>query len=261
MDLGIKGRTALVLGASDGLGSAVAKVLAREGVNVALAGTKAASLSKITETLREHNVKTMQRVWDLSRLSEIDAHVQSITNELGPVDILFANTGGPPPSLAQNFDEKVWSAQFQSMVMSIMDITTQLLPSMRERNFGRVVISASSGVIAPIPNLALSNALRSALVGWAKTLAREVAADGVTVNVVVPGRIETERVHTLDAAKAQRTGVGVQEVIAESLAVIPMKRYGNSQEYAEVVAFLASRCASYVTGSQFRVDGGLVASI
>ncbi|MCX7239004.1 MAG: SDR family oxidoreductase [Burkholderiales bacterium] len=260
MDLGIQGRTALVLGASGGLGSAVAQVLAREGTNVALAGTNATTLARTAQALGVHSVKSIQRIWDLANLSEIDAHLKYIQSELGSVDILFANTGGPPPSLAQNFDEKVWSAQFQSMVMSIMDITTHLLPGMRERKFGRIVISTSSGVVAPIPNLALSNALRAALVGWAKTLAREVAAEGITVNVVVPGRIETDRVHALDAAKAQRMGVSVQDVVAESLALIPMKRYGNTQEYAEVVAFLASQCASYITGSQFRVDGGLVAS-
>lgn len=116
-------------------------------------------------------------------------------------------------------------------------------------------------MIAPIPNLALSNALRATLVGWATTLARGVAPDGVTVNVVVPGRIETARVHALDAAKAKRLAVGVPDVVAESLALIPMGRYGDPQEYAEVVAFLASKCASYVTGSQVRVDGGLLASI
>ena len=261
MELGIKGRTALVLGASGGLGSAVAEVLAREGVNIALAGTNAQALAANADKLRQHGVKTVQCVWDLANASEIDGHLRAIQGELGPVDILFANTGGPPPSLAQVFDEKVWMGQFQSMVMSVMAITTRLLPAMRERRFGRVLVSTSSGVVSPIPNLALSNALRATLVGWAKTLAREVAPDGVTVNVVIPGRIETARVHALDAAKAKRTGVGVQDVVAESLALIPMGRYGDPQEYAKVVAFLASKCASYVTGSQVRVDGGLLANI
>lgn len=261
MDLGIKGRTALVLGASGGLGAAVAEVFAREGVNVALAGTNAGALAANADKLCRYGVKTVQCVWDLAKSSEIEGHLQSIQAELGPVDILFGNTGGPPPSLAQFFDEKVWMGQFQSMVMSIMGITSRLLPFMRERHFGRVLVSTSSGVTAPIPNLALSNALRATLVGWAKTLAREVAPDGVTVNVVIPGRIETARVHALDAAKAKRLSVGVPDVVAESLALIPMGRYGDPQEYAEVVVFLASNCASYVTGSQVRVDGGLLANV
>jgi 3-oxoacyl-[acyl-carrier protein] reductase len=261
MDLGIRGRTALVLGASGGLGSAVAEVLAREGVNVALAGTKVNALAATTERLRPYGVKTVQRVWNLAELGEIDPHLQAIQSELGPVDILFNNTGGPPPSLAQDFDEKIWAQQFQSMVMSIMAITTRLIPGMRKRGFGRVLFSTSVGVIAPIPNLALSNSLRSALVAWAKTLAREVASDGVTVNVVIPGRIETARVHALDDMKAQRLGVSLEDVVAESRATIPLGRNGDPMEYAEVVAFLASKCASYVTGSQLRVDGGMLSNV
>lgn len=261
MDLGIRGRTALVLGASGGLGSAVAEVLAREGVNVALTGTKTNALTATNERLRPYGVKTVQRVWNLAELAEIDPHLQAIQAELGPVDILFNNTGGPPPSLAQIFDEKVWAQQFQSMVMSIMAITTRLVPGMRERGFGRVLFSTSTGVIAPIPNLALSNSLRSALVAWAKTLAREVAPDGVTVNVVIPGRIETTRVNVLDAMTAQRLGVSLEDVVSKSRATIPMGRNGDPMEYAEVVAFLASKCASYVTGSQIRVDGGLLSNV
>lgn len=261
MDLGIRGRTALVMGASGGLGSAVAEVLAREGANVALAGTRAKALAAISERLQPYGVKTVQRVWNLAELGDIDAHLQAIQSELGPVDILFNNTGGPPPSLAQAFEEKVWSQQFQSMVMSIMAITTRLMPGMRERGFGRVLVSTSTGVIAPIPNLALSNSLRSALVAWAKTLAREVAPDGVTVNVVIPGRIETARVHALDDMQARRKGVSLEDIVSESRATIPLGRYGDPMEYAEVVGFLASKCASYVTGSQVRVDGGLLVNV
>jgi 3-oxoacyl-[acyl-carrier protein] reductase len=147
------------------------------------------------------------------------------------------------------------------MVVSVIAITNAVLPSMRSRGWGRVVTSTSSGVVTPIPNLAVSNGLRASLVGWSKTLAREVAGDGVTVNIVVPGRIATSRVHNLDAAKAAREQKNVEDVAAQSARDIPVGRYGKPEEYADVVAFLASSRASYVTGSTIRVDGGLIPNI
>jgi 3-oxoacyl-[acyl-carrier protein] reductase len=147
------------------------------------------------------------------------------------------------------------------MVLSVIAVSNAVLPGMRERGWGRVITSTSSGVVAPIPNLAVSNALRPSLLGWSKTVKREVAADGVTVNVVVPGRIATNRVHGLDAAKAAREQRAVEEIAAQSARDIPVGRYGKPEEYADVVAFLASSRASYVTGSTIRVDGGLIASI
>ena len=150
---------------------------------------------------------------------------------------------------------------FQTMVASLFSVTGHLLPAMREAGWGRVITIASSGVVQPIPNLGLSNSLRSALVGWAKTLAAEVAGQGVTVNTVVPGRISTERIAELDAANARRLDKPIDEIRAESLKTIPMGRLGDPREFADVVAFLASQRASYVTGSVIRVDGGLIRSI
>jgi 3-oxoacyl-[acyl-carrier protein] reductase len=147
------------------------------------------------------------------------------------------------------------------MVLSVIAITDRVLPGMRERRWGRVITSTSSGVVAPIPNLGISNALRLSLVGWSKTLAREVARDGITANIVLPGRIATDRIRFLDEAKAKREGRPVEEVAAESTSSIPVGRYGRPEEYGDVVAFLASERASYLTGSVIRVDGGLIASI
>ena len=155
----------------------------------------------------------------------------------------------------------MWSKQFQAMVLSVIAITDRVLPNMRARHWGRIITSTSSGVLAPIPNLAISNSLRLSLVGWSKTLAREVAKDGITANIVLPGRISTGRIRFLDQAKAKREGRTVQDVEAESTAAIPAGRLGKPEEYGDVVAFLASERAAYITGSVIRVDGGLIPSI
>jgi 3-oxoacyl-[acyl-carrier protein] reductase len=197
----------------------------------------------------------------LADLAQIDGNISKIESELGPVDILVNNTGGPPPTTAAGQNPELWSKHFKAMVLSVIAITDRVLPKMRDRHWGRVITSASSGVVSPIPNLALSNTLRLSLVGWSKTLAREVAKDSITVNVVLPGRIATDRIKFLDQAKAKREGRAVEDVMEESTASIPAGRLGTPEEYGDVVAFLASERASYVTGSIIRVDGGMIASI
>ena len=199
--------------------------------------------------------------WDLADLSLLDDRVRTIEEQLGSVDILVNNTGGPPPTPAAGQDPELWSRSFRSMVLSVIALTDRVLPSMRQRKWGRIITSTSSGVVAPIPNLGISNALRLSLVGWSKTLAREVGGDGITTNIVLPGRIATPRITFLDEQKARREGRAVEEIAAESVASIPVGRYGRPEEYADVVAFLASERAAYVTGSVIRIDGGLIASI
>ncbi len=147
------------------------------------------------------------------------------------------------------------------MVLSVIAVTDRALPGMRARRWGRIITSTSSGVIAPIPNLGISNALRMSLLGWSKTLAREVGQDGITANIVLPGRIGTQRISFLDEQKAAREQRPVDDVVAESTASIALGRYGQPEEYGDVVAFLASARAAYITGSVVRVDGGLIASI
>ena len=259
MDLGLTGKTALVLGAGGGLGSAIALALAQEGAQLALAGRDEAALAVTRESVVAAGAKALSLPsWDLGDLAVIESRFASIEGELGSVDILINNTGGPPPTTAAGQTSALWQEQFQSMVASVIAITDRALPRMRERRWGRIITSASSGVLTPIPNLAISNALRLALVGWSKTLAREVARDGITANVIVPGRIATKRVGFLDQQKAKRENRAVEEVVAESTASIPVGRYGEPREYADAVAFLASTRASYITGSILRVDGGLI---
>ena len=261
MDLGIAGKVALVHGAAGGLGSAIAEALAAEGVRLALSDIEEGALQATAGSLAEAGAAAIAVPWDLADLSVIDANIARIERELGPVDILVNNTGGPPPTPASGVDPGLWKMHFDAMVLSVIAITDRVLPGMRERRFGRIITSTSSGVEVPIPNLAISNALRLSLVGWSKTLSREVAADGVTANIVFPGRIATPRIDFLDRAKAEREGRSVDEVRSASIASIPAGRYGNPAEYGATVAFLASRAAAYITGSTVRVDGGLVPSI
>ncbi|MGA2219618.1 MAG: SDR family oxidoreductase [Terracidiphilus sp.] len=261
MDLGLLKKTALVLGGGGGLGRAICKVLAGEGANVAIADIQPDAITGTQEALAPAAGRTVGLVWDLSDLTQIDTHVSRIEAELGPVDVLVNITGGPPPTPASGQDPALWAKHFQSMVLSVIAITDRVLPNMRARHWGRVITSTSSGVVAPIPNLGISNALRLSLVGWSKTLSREVGKDGITSNIILPGRIATGRIQFLDEAKAKREGRSVEEVAAESTATIPLGRYGKPEEYADVVAFLASERAAYLTGSVIRVDGGLISSI
>ena len=261
MDFNIKGKTALVLGGGGGLGRAIATSLAAEGVNIAVGDIDPQAIEATRAAVNVLGVKSCGLTWDLADLSLIPGHIQTIERELGPVDILVNNTGGPPPTPASGQSAETWTKFFQSMVVSVIAITDAVLPGMRARKWGRIITSTSSGVVAPIPNLGISNALRLSLVGWSKTLAREVGRDGVTANIILPGRIATDRIKFLDEAKAKREGRSVEDVTAESTGSIPVGRYGNPQEYGDVVAFLASSRAAYLTGSVIRVDGGLIASV
>ncbi|AGT10610.1 SDR family oxidoreductase [Paracoccus aminophilus] len=261
MDLGLKGKTALVLGAGGGLGAAIAQTLAAEEAQIAVADINREAAEKTVAAIVAAGGRAFALEWDLGDIDAVPANIGRVEAELGAVDVLVNITGGPPPTLVSGQDAASWRKYFDAMVLSVIAITDAVLPNMREKKWGRIITSTSSGVVAPIPNLGLSNALRMSLLGWSKTLAAEVGRDGITSNVILPGRVATQRITFLDEQKAKREGKTVEEVAAASTASIPVGRYGDPQEYADVVAFLASARASYLTGSVIRVDGGLIASV
>ncbi|AXC50178.1 SDR family NAD(P)-dependent oxidoreductase [Paracoccus suum] len=261
MDLGIKGRRALVLGSSQGLGAAIATALAQEGAIVTAAARNTDKIKDWAGNLTGGAAGNVQAAHvDLADVASVDALAESLLRS-GGVDILVLNSGGPPPGEARSAARSDWTAQFEAMAANLFHLAGRLLPAMEVRKWGRIIVLGSSGIEQPIPRLALSNAIRASVLGWAKTLSAEVAANGVTVNVVLPGRIHTERVDQLDAATASRQQQPVEDVAAASRATIPAGRYGAPQEFADVVAFLASERASYVTGAKIRVDGGAIRSV
>jgi 3-oxoacyl-[acyl-carrier protein] reductase len=260
MDLQLKGKRALVLGASKGLGRAIAEGLAREGVHVIAAARNTAAIQAWANALGEAGQHVKAMPLDLSDFASVENLLAAITGA-GGIDILVNNSGGPPPGSAMDAKRSDWLVQFEAMAAHLFHITQALLPQMIAAKWGRVITIASSGIEQPIPNLALSNGIRAAVLGWSKTLSAEVAKHGITVNMVLPGRIHTERVDQLDAAAATRTGTDVAAIKQASMATIPVGRYGTSSEFADVAVFLASPRASYVTGAKIRVDGGAIRSV
>ena len=259
MDLGLTGRRALVLGASRGLGAAVAHTLAQEGVTV-VAGSRSGTIERslpVSDAVAAR-IRTMQI--DVSDRNALIGAVELILGD-GPIDILVNNSGGPPPGTIESVFATDWDQYFPVMATNLFEATRLVLPQMRARRWGRIITIASSGVEQPIPNLGISNTVRAAVIGWSKTLSNEVAADGITVNVVLPGRIHTRRVDTLDGAAAARSNQTIEAVAKAAAAAIPAGRYGTPAEFASVVAFLSGEGASYVTGSRIRVDGGAIRAI
>jgi 3-oxoacyl-[acyl-carrier protein] reductase len=262
MDLGISGKRALVLASSRGLGKGIAVALAREGAHVLLCGRSTETLEANCAAINAEGPGRADWVQaDLGDAGFVETIVKAVSEKLGGVDILVNNSGGPVPGSTEDMDEEKLAAYFNSMVLRIITLTNRLLPGMKAEGWGRILTVASSGVIEPIPGLALSNTLRPALAGWSKTLASEVAQYGVTSNLLLPGSIFTDRLKSLDAAAAERSGRSVEEVKAASEKAIPARRYGTVEEFAATAAFLCSAPASYVTGSVIRCDGGAARSV
>jgi 3-oxoacyl-[acyl-carrier protein] reductase len=240
-------------GGGSGLGRAITEKLVADGHDLLIWGRDQERLDRVARRLK--GVETI-----VADASDPGA-AERIAEAAGEVDICVLNAGGPPPAPADRTDPDTWRAALQLLTVTPIDLATRLLPGMRERGFGRIIAVLSSGVREPLPELSYSNAGRAALATWLKTVGRLVAADGVTVNGVVPGRIDTERVAALDRGAAERTGKSAAEVKAASIASIPAGRYGRPEEFAAVVGFLASTAASYVTASLLSCDGGMMRSL
>ena len=250
MDLGIGGRVALVMGASKGIGRGVAEALAREGARVAIASR---SRERVDEAAAEIDGEVVAFEADTGDLERLAALPGQVANALGPVEILVTNTGGPPTGDALDAGLDEWRAAYENLILAPRVLVEAVLPGMRERGWGRIVNVGSSSTREPIPGLALSNSHRPGLVGFFKTLSREVAADGVTVNDVVSGRFATDRL-------AANWG-GREEMEKRAVEGIPAGRLGRPGEYGDLVAFLCSDRAAYITGTSIPIDGGMVRSV
>jgi 3-oxoacyl-[acyl-carrier protein] reductase len=264
MDLGLRGRTAIAAAASQGLGKAVAQALAIEGANVVMFSRNAAAIEAAAKDVREaarvqgdSGARVIGLAADATRLGDVERVVKTAVDTFDGADIVFSNAGGPKPGVFDVLKDDDWYAAVDLNLMSAIRLTRLCLPRMRSRHWGRVIVSTSYSVKQPIPNLMLSNAVRSATTAWAKTLADEVGPHGVTVNTIAPGRIETERIRQLDGVIAEQSHRPLEDVVQQSQASIPLRRYGRPEEFGAAAAFLASEQASYISGVTLLVDGGL----
>jgi 3-oxoacyl-[acyl-carrier protein] reductase len=250
MDLRIEGKTALVMGASKGIGLAIAAALAGEGVRVAMASR---SRERVEAAAKEIQGDTTAFEADTDELDRLAALPDEVASRVGPVEILITNTGGPPLGGALDHEREVWEEAYRSLVLAPLVLADAVLPGMRERKWGRIVNVGSSSVREPIPHLTLSNANRMAAIGLFKTLATEVASDGITVNTVATGRFATDRL-------AENWG-SWEEMEAKAPEGIPAGRLGQPEEFGDLVAFICSERAAYLTGAVVPLDGGMLRSV
>jgi len=260
VDLGLKGRTALIMGASQGLGQATAMQLAEEGAHVILVARREDVLTSVQQQIEDAGGSAEVAYCDLFDRAFRQTLCQLI-EDLPRLDVLVANSGGPAPGMAPGIASEVWTQEFDAMVLGLIEIIDTAVIRMKDAKFGRILVIGSSGIVVPIPKLAVSNTLRSAVGGYVKTLSEQVASHGVTCNMVLPGRVETPRTQAIDAATAKSLGITEEQARANSIATIPTGRYGQAREFGSVLTFLASEQAGYITGSQIRVDGGAIRSI
>ncbi len=262
MELGLKGKVALVAAASRGLGKAVAEELANEGVSLVLCAREPVTLAKTCREIRQKNdVSVLGITADLSKTEDIERLFQSAITAFGQIDILVTNVGGPPAGTFENLSRESWEMATSLLLTSVLDLTRLVLPQMKSRRWGRILNITSIAAKQPVENLILSNSLRAAVTGFAKTLADEVAPFEITVNNILPGYTRTERVVQLAQTIAQTEGITAAEAQARWEAEIPMKRLGDPHEFAALAAFLVSERASYITGSSIAVDGGWIRSL
>ena len=259
MDLEIDGRSALVAASSRGLGRAVAEALAAEGADLTLCARGEEELGATAGSIRdEHGVRVEAVPADLSVPPQARRVAELAREAHGKVDILVTNTGGPPPGPFQEHDLEAWRSAYRSLLEGAVVLVREVLPGMRERGWGRILTVTSIAVKQPVDGLVLSNSLRAAVTGMARTLANEVAADGVTVNNLMPGYTRTERLESLAEDAAREEGIEPEEAYARWEQEVPVGRLAEPEEFAAMATFLASEQAGYVTGASIPVDGGWI---
>jgi 3-oxoacyl-[acyl-carrier protein] reductase len=257
MDLGIRGKNALVAAASKGIGKATAMGLAQEGVNVCICSRSQENIEAAAEEIRAATDVTVECIAaDVSQTGDCDTAARHAINKLGGVDILVNNAGGPPRGYFEQFDDADWQSAFEMNTMSAIRLSRAVLPHMHEQKWGRIINLTSISVKQPIPDLMLSNSVRAAVHGWAKSLADQVAGDNITVNNVCTGLILTDRTREGLAFASKESGRPEAEIQKEMEAKVPLGRYGQPEELADTAVFLASERAAYVTGVSILVDGG-----
>jgi len=259
MDLGLKGKTALITAASKGIGKAVAESLAAEGCEIAICSrTKDDLISAANEIKEKYKTEPFWCVCDLNKEKDIELAVEVVNKQFGKIDILVNNCGGPIPGYLRDLNFKDWTSAFEQVLMSVVKFSSLIVPEMILREWGRIINITSVSVKQPIDNLMLSNSLRRGVIGFAKTLSNEVAKFNITVNNIAPGYTLTNRLYDLAVHRAKVSGISHEEILSDMSKPIPMNRLGRPEEIASAVSFLASQQASYITGNTLVIDGGFV---
>lgn len=261
MDLGLKGKNALVVASSQGLGKAIAEQFVKEGTNVMLASRNEVQLMEVKAQLEKLGDGKVEFIrCDITKKEDIIQMVQYTVQQFGGIDILINNAGGPPAGTFEEMKDEDWQQSFELNLLSYIRIIREALPYLKKQS-GRIINIASSSIKEPIPGLILSNTFRMGILGLAKTLADELAPYKILVNTVAPGRIGTDRIKQLDEINAKKNDTTPDQVAAKAEASIPLGREGTPQEFANVVVFLASEANTYMTGGSYFVDGGKLRSV
>jgi 3-oxoacyl-[acyl-carrier protein] reductase len=258
MELKLQGKVALVPGASRGLGYAIAHRLAAEGASISIAA-RGSEIVEVADRIQyETGSEAFSWCADVTDPQDIAAWVDATVARFGGIDLLCVNSGGPAPGGFCDLDDQAWTSAFELLLLSAIRLIRCVLPSMKARGGGSILLLTSSAVKEPIPNLTLSNVIRGSVSALSKSLAIELASEGIRVNQLVPGRILTQRVRNMDVVNAERAAISVEEQQSRSISTIPMRRYGDPSEFAAAAAFMLSDAASYITGATLQVDGGMI---
>lgn len=262
MDLNLVGKTAVVCGSTQGMGLAIAQQLAQQGAHCVLLARNSESLAQVVQTLDASQGQVHHTLLaDFNEPAQVKATIEQHLETHPHAHILVNNTGGPPPGLAKDADPAAFQLAFNQHLICNQVLAQALVPAMQQAEYGRIINVISTSVKQPLPNLGVSNTIRGAVASWAKTLANELGQYNITVNNVLPGATETGRLNSIFENKAKKTGLTVEQVIENEKAIIPMRRFGTPQEFANVVGFLASHAGAYVNGVNIPVDGGRTACL